>query len=171
MIWYTLQWDGPALQCPKWSNGMLPCHVLACARRDRTVCCFATLCRGLVLRRCTQRDGIVRCFALPSIVWYQEGCSLLASGELSLAQHHCCPGWHYVLLQWLSTAAVLNLHSCPLFPPHFWLAHGQGHRPCPSHYPAGHRGGAKAHNVRAAALGGKILRTLGSPYSLSPHLW
>ena len=30
-------------------------------------------------------------------------------------------------------------------------------RPCPLLYPTGHRGWAKAHDVRAAALGGKIL--------------
>ena len=99
-LWYAaVGWFVPV--CPKRSHGTL----------------LSTRYRGPGLRCCTRRDSMVRCFSTRSIVWCQEGCSLLASWELqglallyitdALADIMSCCNCH-------CTAAALNLHRCPL---------------------------------------------------------
>ena len=75
--------------------------------------------------------------------WPVESSALLSIAAAQADIMSCCNG--------CCTAAALNLHRCSLSPPPLgmaWLVHGQGHRPCPLHNPAGHRGWAKAHDVR-----------------------
>ena len=120
-----------------------------CTRRDRMVRCFAIRCSGL-LRGCARRDRMVRCFAIRC-----DGLGL-----------RCCTRRYCTRSCYAKSAPLAPIH------PHRWLVYGQGHHPCP-HSPARPWWWAKAHDVRAAALGGKIpsLRTLGYPYFPSPQLW
>ena len=91
-----------------------------------------------------------------------------AASPHSFARPGWSPGWanaHDVRAAALGgkipSSGLRTLGSRDSLFPHLWWIHGHGqHRPCPLHDPAGHRGWAKAHDVRAAALGGKILSLL-----------
>ena len=99
----------------------------------------------------TRSHGTLPCYTLLCVIpggllpqcWPVESLALLSIAAAQADIMSCCNG--------CCTAAALNLHRCSLSPPPLgmaWLVHGQGHRPCPLHNPAGHRGWAKAHDVR-----------------------
>ena len=121
-----------------------------CARRERMVHWSVTRCSGMGLRCSARRDQMVRCSAAMSCIGLGLRCC-----TRRYCMHCCCA----------KSALLASIN------PHLWLVHRQGHRPCPLHHPASPQGWARAHDVRAEALRGKIssLRTLGSPDFPSPN--
>ena len=132
LICYTLRWDGPALLRPKGSNGKLLCYTLQ--RVGPALLCPTRLLGTLLgLRGCARRDRMVRRYVAllhaplrgtrtAAPCWPAESLSLL---YIAATQADILPLLYIAATQadimpccnGCCTAAALNLHRCPLFPP------------------------------------------------------